>query len=85
MKTNTMMNNVNYKLQSAIDNIRARRFIVGSVDKDGNFSISSNPAIHVGLVSANQEADRLSAANPGKVFVPMQLCGGSVASAVTRF
>lgn len=58
---------------SAVSN---RKYIVGSIDSLGNFSVAENPAVHTSSMTAASECDRLSALNPGKTFVFMQLCGG---------
>lgn len=69
----------------AIEQIKNRVFILGSVDTQGYFSISSRPYFHADLKEAQAEADRLAAKDPTKIFVPMQLAGGSKAVSLVRF
>ena len=80
------MLNTNSALQYAANKVTGRKFIVGSIDNNGSFSISSSPVDHASAASAMQEADRLARipANNGKIFFWAQLCGGSAAAQVVR-
>lgn len=64
-------------LTNGIVQVQNRQFIVGSIDKDGYFSISSRPATHATLNAALVECNRLAASTPGKAFIAMQLAGGA--------
>lgn len=59
------------------------RFIIGSVDAMGNFSVSNNPVVHTDSVTARAECSRLSKLNPGKTFVFLQISGGEFVPAGT--
>lgn len=67
---------------NATENVKRRSFVVGSVDGSGYFSLSSRPFFHTTLVDANAEAARLARKEPGKLFVSMQLTGGSLVGGV---
>jgi hypothetical protein len=56
--------------------LRARAFIVGSIDSSGVLSFSPRPVVHSSETGAAAEADRLSKINPNKTFVWVQLRGG---------
>lgn len=60
----------------ALTAVRARQFIVGSINSRGEFSIALNPTAHKSLTSALAECDRLSRLNPGKTFIALQFAGG---------
>jgi hypothetical protein len=56
--------------------VKNRHYIVGSIDPLGQFSVATNPVVHVSSMTAAAECDRLAGQNPGKTFVVMQLSGG---------
>lgn len=72
-------------LTQAMNTIRARMFIVASVDENGHFSMSASPAYHASLALAKGEARRLAKLTPGKMYVPMQLTGGEMLPKVVNF
>ena len=63
---------------SAVENIKNRNFIVGSVSADGHLSVSANPATHGTTTLARAEAKRLARIEPGKMFVILQLMGAEL-------
>jgi hypothetical protein len=67
---------------NAAQQVKTRAFVVGSIDANGYFSLSSRPYFHASLVDANAEAARLARKEPGKLFVSMQLTGGSLVGGV---
>ena len=69
--------------ESAIKNIKEGNFIVGSFDGT-NFSISYQPAVHSTSAAARQECDRLARANPGKMYVFLQLKGAELVPQTPR-
>ena len=74
------MNQVEYVNQAAfataVADIRARKWIVGSLNADGNFSFSARPVRHSSQIQADEEAARLAKNNPGTVYVSVRLTGG---------
>ncbi len=62
---------------NALNQVRSRNFIVGTIDANGYFSVSSRPYFHATLPDAQRECIRLANSHPGKAFVPMQLSGGA--------
>jgi hypothetical protein len=68
-------------MQSALDAVRGRQFIVGSIDPTGTFSISARPTTHPNRILADRESARLAGMYPGKAFIVMQLTGGSMVPA----
>lgn len=60
----------------AINDVRARKWIVGSLSENGNFSISATPVRHDTRDSADREATRLASINPGTAYIVMQFVGG---------
>lgn len=67
---------------NALSQVSARKFIVGTVDTNGYFSVSSRPFFHPSMSDALAESKRLAVKYPGKAFVPMQLVGGAMQPAV---
>lgn len=86
------MSSVNYKEKNmnyttkkfntqieGISAVRNRRFVVASIDVNGNLSVAANPVLHDTWNLAKNEASRLAKMNPGKAFVYMQFIGGELA------
>lgn len=70
-------NHMNFANQNSAEySVRARGYIVGSIDTTGVLSFSPRPVVHPSEASASTEADRLSKLNPNKTFVWVQLRGG---------
>lgn len=67
----------------ALQNVKSRKYVIGTVDDKGYFSISSRPFFQGNEQDAKRECDRLATQNPGKAFIYMQLSGGSMLPAVT--
>jgi hypothetical protein len=59
----------------AIQAVRNKRFIIGSVGVNGNISFAINPAIHTDEYSAREECDRLARTNPGIFYTYVKLSG----------
>lgn len=75
--------NMNYTNDTAAKQmVKERRWIVGSIDANGNFSISSSPMGHPSQAAAKTEAKRLANVNNTKTFIVMQLQAGYKVSAV---
>ena len=55
--------------------VKTQRFIVGSVNQNGEVSFASNPALHNDVYAARAECKRLAVQNPGKTFIFVQLKG----------
>ena len=70
---------------NAIEQVKARRFVIATIDSAGYFSMATRPFYHASLPEAQAEADRLASKDSSKVFVPMQLAGGSKAVSLQRF
>lgn len=67
-----------------LSDVRARKWIVGSVDAQGNVSFSANPARHDTEALAKAETDRLGATYPGKAFIYVQLKGAILYPTATK-
>lgn len=59
-------------------------FIVGSVDKQGNFSFAANPVTHATAQLARAEARRLANLNKDKMFVITKLYGAEFVPAAPQ-
>jgi hypothetical protein len=66
------------KQNMALDNVKAGKFIVGSVDFSGAVSFSSYPVPHDTAQQARSECRRLSALNSGKAFIFAKLTGAEL-------
>lgn len=66
----------------ALEKVRSRGFIVGSINDEGAFSISTNPVVHQTADEAAAEARRLATTYPGKTFFYVRLHGAFVAQGV---
>ncbi len=66
------------KEQLAINDVAARKWIVGSLSEHGTFSISANPIRHDTRDSAEREATRLASLNPGTAYITLQFQGGKL-------
>lgn len=80
--------NMNYTNQfntqvGGIAAVRNRKFIVGSINSDGELSVAANPVLHNTWPLAKAECVRLAKLNPGKAFVYMQFNGGEIAPAMS--
>ena len=71
-----------YNINSAIDHIKNRRFIVGSFSADLGLSFSETPAIHFDAAAARSECRRLARMNPGKLYLFVQLVGAEMVPTV---
>lgn len=71
-------------MENALNQIASRNYIIGTVDANGYFSVSSRPYFHATSAEALKECNRLAALHPGKAFVAMHLAGGSLLPAVVR-
>ena len=72
------------KAEEAKALVQGRKFIVGSFDRDGKFSIASNPRGHATEEIAKGEAQRLATSTPTKTFVVMQMRYGVKAATITE-
>lgn len=68
-----IMNSYELEARALVQN---RKYIVGSFDAYGNFSIVSRPSGHSTEEKAKTEAKRLSGLNGEKTFVVMQMKAG---------
>lgn len=59
-----------------------RRWIIGTVTADGQYSFAARPRIHETEASVNVEAERLATINPGTTFVKVRLEGQVTAGGV---
>lgn len=66
------------KFSAAVQDVRNRKYIVGSINVEGVFSLATEPVRHSTLLQATAEADRLAKLQPGKAFIVMQLSSGSL-------
>jgi hypothetical protein len=76
------MNYSTSRLSQALGDVQLRKYIVGSIDQNGSFSISTMPATHSTLQLALAEAERLARVNPGKAYVAMHLAGAKIANSI---
>ena len=76
--------NIMSKAEEAKALVQGRKFIVGSFDRDGKFSIASNPKGHATEEIAKGEAQRLATSTPTKTFVVMQMRYGVKAATITE-
>lgn len=63
---------------TAIAAVLARKFIVGSINDQGEFSFSTHPVMHDTAESADQEAKRLAQLKHGTAFIVARLCAGKL-------
>lgn len=81
---NKVMNIKKFTTQlEGVNAVRGRKFVVASIDVNGNLSVAANPVLHDTWVLAKQEASRLAKANPGKAFVYMQFVGGELSPTIS--
>lgn len=71
------MEKINSQAQ-AMNVIRARMYVIASVDENGYFSMAASPAVHASASLAKAESRRLAKLSPGKMYVPMLLTGGEM-------
>lgn len=64
--------------------VQGRKFIVGSFDSEGKFSIASKPHGHASESLAKKEAQRLAHNDLSKTFVVMQMRYGAKAATITE-
>lgn len=83
---NTEVNEINHNLKESVNKmsqekalaqVSRRRYIVGSINESGLFSIAATPVEHLDPKSAQIERERLATAYPGKAFVTLQFVGAS--------
>lgn len=72
------------KTEEAKALVQGRKFIVGSFDRDGKFSVASNPKGHATEEIAKGEAKRLATSTPSKTFIVMQMRYGVKAATITE-
>lgn len=65
-------------MENALNQIASRKYIVGTVDENGYFSLSSRPYFHATHAEALKECNRLACLQPGKAYIVMQLAGGAL-------
>lgn len=63
---------------SARSAVVSRKWIVGSINSSGLFSIAAMPVTHYSGASALAECERLAKLNPGTTYISLQLQGGKV-------
>lgn len=71
------MNKINTQ-QDAINAVKNKYYLVGSVSDIGNVSFSTTPVVHGYINDARTEARRLASATPGKAYVIVQLVGAEL-------
>ena len=76
--------NIMSKAEEAKALVQGRKFIVGSFDSEGNFSIASKPKDHATETLAKAEARRLAHNDLSKTFVVMQMRYGAKADTITE-
>lgn len=64
--------------ESAFNVIKLQGYIIGSIDAQGNVSISNSPKVHLGPHSARTECARLAKINPGKAFFFTKMIGAEM-------
>ena len=69
----------------SLQHVSARNYIVGSLDFDGCWSFSGEPAFHATVAHAKHEAERLARNNPGKAYVYVKLAGAVLVNGVSEF
>lgn len=74
---NPTNNAISVSLENSLKQVSTRKYIVGSIDSLGMFSISSRPVYHDTIQAAEAESARLAKSNSGKAFVVMQFRGGA--------
>ena len=62
----------------AINAVKTKQLIVGSVSPNGELSFSSNPTVHSFTTDARTEAKRLAKMSPGRMYVIAQLVGAEL-------
>lgn len=62
----------------ALAAIRLQRYVIGSVNQNGDFSIAVSPMPHSLASDARLECKRLAKLNPGKAFIIMSLEGAEL-------
>lgn len=55
--------------------VESGKFIIGSVDANGNVSFSKKPVQHKTRLAANTEAERLAEITPNKEFMVVEILG----------
>ena len=64
--------------ESAFNVIKLQGYIIGSIDAQGNVSVSNSPKVHWGPHSARTECARLAKINPGKAFFFTKMIGAEM-------
>jgi hypothetical protein len=72
------MNELSTNASRAIENVKARRWIIASLNESGNFSINPNPVAHESVMLAEKEASRLAKLNPGTGYIVLQFRSGKL-------
>ena len=75
---NVETNKENMTQAKMLEMVRSNVLIVGSIDSQGLFSVSGNPAFHYSAQTARAECSRLASLNPGKAFIFMKLAGAEL-------
>jgi hypothetical protein len=64
--------------ENALGQVSRRRYIIGSINEAGLFSIAASPVEHLDTKSAQVERERLAKMYPGRAFVTLQFVGASL-------
>ncbi len=65
-------------LDAGLQAVREGKIVVGSIDANGNFSMSASPVAHSFPSEARAECRRLAKLYPGKAFIMLTLEGAEL-------
>lgn len=65
-------------LDSTMNAIRNKQFIVGSFSSQTGFSTTNSPAIQTSRAAARLECNRLAKLTPGKLYIFLELSGAEM-------
>lgn len=74
-----------YNQSEALFAVTYNRYIVGSINQNGEFSISKIPALHTTAQAAKTEANRLAGRNVGTAYVVLKLDSACLAGGMQEF